>query len=439
MDWITLTQPLRCDEKELSENDFNRNQFQRDYDRIIFLSAFRRLNGKTQIFPFPESDFIHTRLTHSLESSSVGRSLGNAVQTKLIEKGMLPDDHSFHFSSIVGAACLAHDIGNPPFGHSGERAIAEYFQSTEGQQVLVGLAEEQKADFEHFEGNAMGFHLLTWSNPQKTAIRGGQRLTYPTLAAYTKYPQQAGMMNNETKSGIFAADIDSYQDIAESLGIPQKVNGKGWYRHPLALLTEAADDICYLIMDFEDGVKYNLVSYELAEKLLKKICDEGEVGYEKLDKIIYPQEKIAYLRAKAISSLVNQTADHFVLRESEILKTSFQESLIKYIASADTMKDVRKISQERIYTYKPVLEIEAAGFQVIPGLLSNFLAGLRDLKEQKKHSNRTIQKLIPKEYRTENSNKYTAILEITAYVAGMTDAFAVDTYRKLQGIKIPNY
>lgn len=423
---------------DASKEDINRSEFLRDYDRIIFSPAFRRLHGKTQVFPFPETDIIHTRLTHSLETCSVGRSLGTIVGNSLrLEK--------YNIGSLVSAACIAHDIGNPPLGHSGENAIAEFFTGEFGQEVLNGLSIEQKEDFVKFDGNAMGFYLLTNSNPNITKVEGGLGLTYPTLAAFTKYPRPAYFDSNtnsrvsEKKPGLFSCSLHVFEQIANELGIPQKTKGNCWYRHPLAFLTEAADDICNCIIDLEDGYKHKLVSYEETHELLTSIInacpDKGNCN--NIDKIIDKRNKISYLRAKAINSLIYQSIDVFKKNEQEILNGVFDQPLILSVKSKDIVRIINDISKKKIYSYDPVIQTEAAGFEVLPGLLETFFLALLD---NKKSSSKKILSLVPKDLLLDNKEqKYTSIMNIVGYVAGMTDSYAVNLYRMIKGIQLPNF
>ena len=443
MDWDNLLKPYRlgCPKESPTTETADRTDFQRDFDRIIFFAAFRRLQSKTQVFPFPETDVIHTRLTHSLESASVGRSLGTIIGKKIDDENISGGD----LGAIVCAACLAHDIGNPPFGHSGEDAIKEYFSSPNGEKVLAGLEDEQRRDFTQFDGNAMGFHLLTYSNPKVTQTQGGLGLTYPTLAAFTKYPRSAAGEIvkegdiSEKKPGIFSCCVNDYEEIANELGIEKKNNKENyWHRHPLAFLTEAADDICYNIIDLEDGFKHGLVSYEEAAEYLKNIAEvyPGQRGLSDLENIIDERNKIGYLRAKAINSLIYQVVDVFDNNEADIMTGNHTKSLCSQVKSQKDLENISVLSIEKIYKHRPVLQIEAAGFQVIPGLLDTFFSALLN---PKKSSSKKIKDLIPKDYLFDfEKEKYESIMNITAYVAGMTDNFALETYRNLKGIQLPN-
>lgn len=441
MEWKQLLKSNRlgCPKEDHRGIKPCRSESERDFDRIIFSSAFRRLNGKTQVFPFPNTDLIHTRLTHSLETASVGRSLGTIVQDKINLEG-------FNLGSIVSAACLAHDIGNPPFGHSGEKAISTFFKSERGCEILLKsgseLTEPEIADFQEFEGNAMGFHVLTYSNPKKDRTQGGLRLTHPTLAAFSKYPRPSKIEDqsegvSEHKPGIFQSDLESFSEISQELGLVEK-NGR-WFRHPLAFLTEAADDICYTIMDFEDGYKNGLVSYEEISNNFEEICSftKDREDLHNKNKIYDERERVGFLRSKSINSLIHQVADVFCDNERKILETKFDESLIKDIKAKDIVNEIKKISKEKIYKHKPVIQVEAAGYKVLPGLLEAFLNAI---KEKNKNGNDKILQLIPDEFIFDyDTNIYNAIMGITMYVSGMTDHYAVDVYRNLQGIELPNY
>ncbi len=442
MEWNRLLTPYRLGYSKKGHNP-DRNEFQKDFDRIIFSTNFRRLNGKTQVFPFPETDIIHTRLTHSLEAASVGRSLGTIVGNELHKKNK--NIQGWELGAICSVACLAHDIGNPPFGHSGEDAIAEYYHSQRGEEIIENLSNKEKEDFLKLEGNAMGFHILTHSNEQKTQQTGGYGLTYPSLAAFIKYPRpslikkQNKKLSSEKKPGLFQCDLENYKKIADGLKIPQKEEGDRWHRYPLAFLTEAADDICYTIMDLEDGFNHGLVSYDQTYDWLMEICNatNGETSTNSLGIINNKKETIGYLRAKAINSLVHQIARVFLDNEDKILNCTFDSNLADLIDSSYLLKEIIKLSVDKIYSHKPVIQIEAAGFKVLPGLLDTFLYALKD---KEKASSKMVLKLIPEEYKFKfHQEPYKAIMSITTYVAGMTDTFAVDTYRNLRGIELPNY
>lgn len=438
MQWELLLNPNRlgCPDTHSNKEATARTEFQRDFDRVLFSSAFRRLQNKTQVFPFPDTAMIHTRLTHSLEASSVGRSLGTAVGNHLENSEIDPRD----LGAIVSAACLAHDIGNPPFGHCGEKAIAEFFESEKGQSFLTDLSHEQKLDFTQFDGNAMGFRMLTYSNPRLTDSKGGLSLTYATLAAFTKYPCSADgtLCVSHKKAGLFSSSLGTYSEIAKELQIPAW-GTEAWARHPLAFLTEAADDICYTIVDLEDGYRHHLVDYRKASEPLDEIASihMSEVDRKNLEKLRHEQHRIGFLRAKAINSLVCQVVEEFVSNLEQLLEGTYDSSLTDDIESTQDLTEVSQISKEFIYSHDTILQIEAAGFQVIPGLLDMFLSALRS---PERSSSKKILELLPAEYVWNfNEKPYDAIMGITTYVAGMTDTFAVELYRNLRGVQLPSY
>ena len=442
MNWSALLDPGRLGCPNVNAGDTaGRTEFERDFDRVLFCSAFRRLQSKTQVFPFPATAMIHTRMTHSLEASSVGRSLGTLVGSRLD----MADVDARDIGAIVSAACLAHDIGNPPFSHSGEKAITEFFEGEKGQLFLDELDDDQKADFTRFDGNAMGFRILTYSNPKLTRATGGLGLTYPTLAAFTKYPCSASAAQATVKSvsrkkaGLLSSSVSSYREIAEKLQLAVKKSSVAWARHPLAFLTEAADDICYTIIDLEDGYRHGLVDHETTYRLLNTVALARMTSDDRkhLDNVLDERNRIGYLRSKAINSLVVQVVDMFMERHAEIINGEYESSITRGIESDEVLEEIRSISREQIYSDRTILQIEAAGFRVLPGLLNAFLSAL---KSPGKSSSDKVLSLIPKEYIWKFSeNPYEAIMSITTYVAGMTDTFAVDLYRNLQGVQLPNY
>lgn len=447
MDWRQLLNKQRLGKSSASSRE-TRSEFQRDYDRIVFSTAFRRLQSKTQVFPLPETDFIHTRLTHSLEAACVGRSLG-----KIAGRGIIASDpdlfktmdlYSDDIGAVVSAASLAHDIGNPPFGHSGEDAISEFFLSAEGEVYLKGLSDAQKADLQHYEGNAAGFRLLTHTLPRQSSIGGGLRLTYATLGAFTKYPRSAHRMDaphtkaSTKKYGFFQSEAETFQTLTQGLGLKPNaaLPGEGWHRHPLAFLVEAADDICYRIMDLEDGYKLKLLPFSEIKMLLTGLI-EG-LNQNKLDAIFDEREKLSYLRAMAINCLVQQSAQAFMANLPAILEGSFDQPLLDVVPGKDVLSEIEAVSVKQIYAFRKVVEIESAGFEVISGLLEAFL---RSVFHPNSHRNSKIAQLIPEQYLLSDwdheRDRYTAIMNLVQFVAGMTDTFALSTFRTIKGIRLP--
>jgi len=444
LEWERLLTDFRLEEESSSKQKQHdgRSEFQKDFDRIVFSPAFRRLQDKTQVFPLPESDFVHTRLTHSLEVSCVGRSLGNLVGETVIKRHHSLKDRftKFHFGEIVAAACLAHDIGNPPFGHSGEDAIAEFFRSGNGQKFKSRIKDEKKwTDLIKYEGNAQGFRIIT--KLQNPKVIGGLQLTYSTLAAVTKYPRESfisikskSLLNKAyRKYGFFQAEKDLFKEVANATGLNSQKNGKvyWWCRHPLAFLVEAADDICYRVMDLEDGFRLGFVTFkETEEMLIPLINKEALKGYKEKDE----KDRIGYLRAVAISELVNELAKVFLDEEKNILGGKFEIDLISEIKRANALEKIKDISVEKIYKSRSVVEREVAGYEVLGGLLDTFINAYNEAYEGKISSkNKAVFALLPGRITEEISDDlYLRLLRIIDFVSGMTDSYAVSLFRKLK-------
>jgi dGTPase len=426
------------------EQDETRLGFEVDYDRIIFSSAFRSLQDKTQVIPLSKTDFVHTRLTHSLEVSVVGRSLGRLVGKRVIEKHPhLHDVHGFHmndFGAIVAAAALAHDIGNPPFGHSGEKAIGEYFKTGAGQQYKEQLTAKQWQDLIDFEGNANGFNLLTASRP---GIEGGLRISYATLGAFMKYPKESLPKKPtpniaDKKYGFFQSDVASFQDIAKDMGmIPNKSGGDiGYERHPLAYLVEAADDICYTIIDFEDGINLGLISEDYAlEYLIKLVKDNVQV--EKYKTLATKEDRISYLRALAIGTLINDAVNVFIDNEEVILAGNYPYALTDKGNYTAQMNDIIKISIKNIYQSREVIEKEVIGYRIINTLLDTFCTAYNNKFEgSESNYDKLILKLLPEKFVTEKMDIYERLLHICHFVSTLTDGKALLLYNTITaGVK----
>lgn len=442
MNWHQLLNANRFGRTNLPQTPFDgRSEFQKDFDRIVFSTAFRRLQNKTQVVPLPETDFVHTRLTHSIESSCVGRSLGHLVGKNILSSYKNLTFSEYDFEAVVAAACLAHDIGNPPFGHTGEDAISEYFKSKNAEKFLANLTPLQKSDLQNFEGNAAGFRLLTYTFPSLSNYKGGLGLTHSTLGVFTKYPKaslpdlKSSERASEKKYGVFESDLDSFNEVANSLGLIKKDFDNGYFRHPLSFLVEAADDICYRIVDLEDGFKLRFVDFEKVKNLLQDlILSRKEESLDRLSNIHEENEIIAYLRSRAIGVLIKEAADIFLENHDSILTANFDEPLLKRIKAIDVLTEIEKLSVNKIYQSKPVLEIEAAGFEVLSGLLDAFLNAIFQT-DSKYYS--TIKKLIPHEYVLDNSaSDYSKIITLTLFVSSMTDTYAIEIFKKIRGISL---
>lgn len=422
-----------------------RTDFQRDYDRIVFSSAFRRLQDKTQVFPLAESDYVRTRLTHSIEVSCIGRSIGTLVGEALTEKYNLGVLHADDFGSVVAAACLAHDIGNPPFGHTGEDAIRHWFERDPfAQALLAPLTPTQQQDLLRFEGNAQGFRVLT---RLQSPDNPGMRLTYAVLAAFTKYPRRSHLQSTPAgisgkKHGFFASEQSFFAEVAQETGLPERVSGAAWHRHPLAFLVEAADDISYHVIDLEDGFRQGCVDFPTAVGLLAPLLDH-DIG-DRLAGIGEPKRQVEYLRATAIGSLVAAAAKAFLAHEEAILHGEFDEELVAHIPQADALEAIKRFAVEHIYTARPVLEIEAAGFEVLGGLLETFVGAAEEVATAARPSarSRTLLQLVPAQFlgldRSPSRDPYQRLLGITDFIAGMTDRYAVSTFKKVRGISLPH-
>lgn len=459
MNWQSLYSAKRTGDPEQKETnrDQVRNSFQRDYDRIIFSSAFRRLQNKTQVFPLPGSVFVHNRLTHSLEVASVGRSLGKAVGDAIADKYTGEDEnfeefYKYALPSVIAAACLAHDIGNPPFGHSGEDAIRTYFTEMEGElkkKVHDSLSPNQLKDFELFEGNSNALRILT--NNFNEQIKGGYKLTYTTLAAIVKYPcassdgfKKTGLIATK-KSGFFDSEKTIYQSIADTLGIPKKQGFDNVYaRHPFVYLTEAADDICYRVIDLEDAHRLRIASIDTIKKLFYPFFEEGQdyngLDYlsKQVDNFRDDNQKVQYIRARWIGLMVDKLSKLFMENEQALLDGTLEKDLMKCLPDKDhqLIEEINRFSVKHIYNYKSVVEIELAGYNIIGGLLKEFVAAV--LNPQRPKSGKLI-KLISSQFPVlqEGQGVYENIQSVVDFISGMTDLYAMELYRKITGISIP--
>lgn len=425
------------------EQDDTRLGFEVDYDRIIFSSAFRSLQDKTQVIPLSKTDFVHTRLTHSLEVSVVGRSLGRLVGKKIIEKHpYLQDIHGFQmndFGAIVAAAALSHDIGNPPFGHSGEKAIGEYFKTGRGKDYKEHLTDKEWQDLTDFEGNANGFNLLTASRP---GIDGGLRISYATLGAFMKYPKESLPKKPtaniaDKKYGFFQCDAHFFQDVAKELGlIPNKTGDDiGYERHPLAYLVEAADDICYTIIDFEDGINLGLISEDFALEYLIKLVKDN-VYVEKYKSLVTKEDRISYLRALAINSLIGDAVNVFLENEEAILQGKYPYALTERGKYTAQMKDIINISIKNIYQSREVVEKEVIGYRIINTLLDTFCTAYNNKFDgSASNYDNLVLKLLPEKFITEKMSLYDRLLHICHFVSTLTDGKAVLLYNTITGAK----
>ena len=426
------TKKLRIDENE------TRLSFEVDYDRVIFSSAFRSLQDKTQVIPFSKTSFVHTRLTHSLEVSVVARSLGRIVGKEILKKHpQLQHVHGYQFNdfgAIVAAAALAHDIGNPPFGHSGEKAIGDYFLNGNGKRFKEKLTEKEYQDLVDFEGNANGFKILTES---KNGVEGGLRLTYATLGAFMKYPKQSLPKKPTThvadkKFGVFQSELEFFSEVVSELGLLSNSN-QGFARHPLSFLVEAADDICYTIIDFEDGINLGLIEEEIALEYLIKLV------HEKLRKDVYSKlttshDRLAYLRALAINTLIAEASHIFIANEEAILKGTFSTALLDKSPFQAQISDIIKISVEKIYQSNEVREKEIAGYTILTTLLDVFTtASENQFHGKAREYDRLLLRFLGSELPGKPLSVYEYVMESCSYVSRLTDGNALQIFQKVKG------
>lgn len=446
MNWEQLLSLKRFGDKDQrirKDQDETRLGFEVDYDRIIFSSEFRSLQDKTQVIPLSQTDFVHTRLTHSLEVSVVGRSLGRLVGTKLLEKHPhLQNVHGYQandFGAIVAAAALAHDIGNPPFGHSGEKAIGEFFKTGEGKKYQNELTQKEYQDLCDFEGNANGFKILTQNRPGRN---GGLRLSYATLGAFTKYPKESLPKKPtphiaDKKFGFFQSEKEAFVDVATELGLMKRSNNDlSFSRHPLAFLVEAADDICYTIIDFEDGINLGLIQEEFALEYLSKIIRD-KIKPDNYYALSTKEDRIGYLRALAIGSLINEAVDIFMKYEDAILKGEFDCALLDKSKYDAQIKDIIKISIENIYQSTEVVDKEIAGYGVLNTLLTTYTNAVNNVfSGNASNYDKLIIKALPKIPTLESASLYERLSGVCYYISLLSDSKAILEYKKIQGIQI---
>ena len=441
MTWKTLLSTKRFGMEAYHKKDTeDRSEFQRDYDRLIFSSPFRRLQNKTQVFPLPGSVFVHNRLTHSLEVACVGRSLGNSIAQQLgKEEEHRESGYLSEIGAIVSAACLAHDLGNPPFGHSGEKAIASYFSEGNGQELKELLANETEwTDLIYFEGNANSLRLLTH---QFTGRRyGGFAMTYSTLASIVKYPYASLFSGEKGKFGYFESEKATYRSIANELGIIRNPLSLNKYaRHPLVYMVEAADDICYQIMDIEDAHKLKILSTEQTKELLLAFFDvqRKERIYETWKMVDDANEQIAYLRSSVIGKLINECARVFVENETTILSGHFSGSLIDTIEPTSNLayRNCSTLAIQKIYKSQEVLDVEVAGYKIITTLMDEYIKAC--FHPEKSYSKLLLNR-VPSQYDMYAPTAYGKIQAVVDFISGMTDVYALDLYRKITGMNLPS-
>lgn len=437
MDW----QKLLCDIRfkrpyDKPPQEFQLNEFKHDQDLILFSQPFRRLQSKTQVHPLSDNDHVRTRLTHSIEVGMIGYVLGWDVGDKIIINHKLKNFRKDDIGNLVQAACLAHDIGNPPFGHIGEDAIKDWFKKyfDENKNIALKLSEEQRKDFELFDGNAQGFRILTKKENFKN--EGGMRLTYATLATLMKYPcnsKESIKRWKEGKFSYFQSEQEDANDVAKKIELIISKDG-GWCRHPLTYLVEAADDICYRIADLEDGIEMGSYTFDEYKNLFRIFIDNNETRSNDFESLIDKDSKISYLRSKAITDLAKQTVKIFIKHEEEILNGKFIGTLLDYVDDKSFLNETKKIAVDKIFKHEKKLYTEIASYEIIGGLLKAFthacIPNTKFISQKNKHLINLMGTCAP----DDSYDIYNKLLHILDYISGMTDKYAIGMYRQIQGI-----
>jgi dGTPase len=424
MHWNQLLSPSRLRRPEARPSP-TRSPFQQDADLVVFSAAFRRLEDKTQVQPLSENGRVRTRLTHSIEVASVGRSLGSAVAHGIRARRGLDLEQCHAIAAIVHAACLAHDIGNPPFGHGGEDAIQGFFQAR--HEVTAGLSDDERADLCAFDGNAQGLRILT--QLENYRFDGGLRLTHATLGAFMKYvvpasERRAGELARK-KPGFFVAERSYVDELRAALGLASGV------RHPLVYLTEAADDICYAIVDLEDGYDAGLIDHRDALELLAEVA--GRPADPKLGRT----EQIHKLRGVAIGRLVDAVSTAFVDAEPRLLNGDLVGELCALTEFGTTLARAKALSAERVFRAASVVERLLGGQRVLGELLET-LVPVADALESVgfdrtalRGRDASIAHLLGEGFAPRS--RYEALLGVTDHLCALTDRAAVALWRRLSG------
>ena len=437
MEWKSLLSAER-EFREYKKSDI-RNAFQRDYDRIIFSNIFRRLQNKTQVFPLPGSQMVHNRLTHSLEVASVGRSIARIVSKNLIDRfGNDFHNEIYDIDTIVSAACLAHDLGNPPFGHSGEETISSYFKDGPGKELESLIPEDQWSDLVSFEGNANAFRQLTHQFAGRR--QGGMSLTYATLATLIKYPYPSYNKGNRKKYNVFFSEIETFKKVMDGCGIKCiDENSLVYARHPLSYIMEAADDICYLILDMEDAQKRGIVSTGDIDFFFSSFFKDDETWFHERKKDIFEtvtdcNERLAFLRATVTNKLVVCVSNVFIDTYDKIMNGDFENTLASHLPDFEknALENCRNFSLKNIYRHQSVVKIELTGFNVIGELIDEFIQAVLN---PNKAYNKKLLSIIPDQFKNDNKDLYSRIQVVIDYISNMTDLYAVQLYKDLRGIK----
>lgn len=442
MKWENLLCAERLTGKP-AKKEPGRSPFLSDHDKIVFSGAFRRLARKTQVHPLASNDHIHNRMTHSLEVACVGRTLAIRVAEALQQTGSLPDNIlPTDLGDIVQSTCLAHDIGNPPFGHTGEEAIKSWFEK-EGDPFLVNLNPAQQADLKNFEGNAQGLRILTTSEYHQ--YDGGMRLTYATLGAFIKYPWGAletvqGLRPKTAKYGIYQADKHHVEEIVKKTGLIQK--GENWYcRHPLVYLMEAADDICYGLIDLEDGLEMGLLRWDEIFDIIRPILKQTEMAeLESNLANITEGRKPGYIRGKVMDIYIEACVEAFINNEQAFLRGEIEGDLISLCRTEikGSAEEAKRYAKERIFSHPRKVELEIGAYDVMARLLSKLVPAAHSWHQTQgnppEKRSRMLIDLMGEKNLPHNGNEYEVLMAVIDYVSGMTDNYAVNLSRQFGGM-----
>lgn len=428
--WDTLLSATRFGHP--ASLDPNRSDFHRDYDRIVFSTAFRRLGRKTQVHPFSVNDHVHSRLTHSIEVSSVARSLAITVFNRI--KNEFPRNFSAsHFGTIAQSAALAHDIGNPPFGHAGEAAIRDWFKKNRDSAPLKNFSDREMKDFENFDGNAQGVRIL--SKLEYHFLDGGMRLTYATVSSMMKYPRLAVY---GIPTSLFQTEAEDYRDMANVLGIPEIGNGI-WIRHPLSYLVEAADDICYCILDVEDAIELGILQFADIRNMFEYLCGPDiDIDREYNENGQNFRDFLSSVRGLAIQNLIDAVANVFVVHYREIMNGELRSSLIEQ-AESDAVNGIRiakRLGRERIYPDRRKTELEVGSYTTLSTVLDAFVSGVYEFRKYGESSYRAarIVRLIGPAKIGQTVTPLEAYHQVLDFVSGMTDNYASYLARQISGL-----
>jgi len=428
--------------KEDENQEYYRSSFHKDYDRIIFSNSFRRLSKKTQVHPLSKNDHVHNRLTHSLEVASVGRSLGLRVGEFLSKKYPHVEINPYDVAYIIQTACLAHDIGNPPFGHAGEEVIKEWFYSNKDEDFLKELSQNEIEDFIHLDGNAQSFRVVT--QIENNLFGGGMNLTFATLGALVKYPHPSSNCKNigKSKFNYFQSEAKFFRLLFDELGL-SKADGT-FKRHPLSYLMEAADDICYGLLDLQDALELKIITLDDIKNIFTLICGEEEVAKIYSNMCIEDTKKVSKLVAISIHNLAVHTMEIFEENFDAILSDNQPKDLIELFTKKEfqtAIKEAKKLGSAKIFNEKRKIELELGAYNIIETLLENLMHASYELYKKEDESklsfrNKRALELMGENRPQKTQSLYNMYQRVVDYIVGMTDNHAKYVANQLNGMGI---